>query len=158
MFGRLYAAGDLVKSELQGYLNGMITPTPQRVDTGSYRKVQPSELALTERLSAERIEWLCRHLGASGWIHFYDSSGEKSYSVSRFIHRIGRRAQAPRISRYAIEFDASDARVRVARHVPGLRELGSCLVAIARTTLALSGLSWCLRRSAQARLDARCQE
>ena len=128
------AAGDLVKRELQDYFNGMLTPTPQRADTGSYRKVQPSELALTEQLSAERIEWLCRHLGASGWIYFYDNSGDQSYSVSRFVYRIGRRrTQKPRVSRYAIEFDASDARVRVARHVSGLRELGSCLAAIART-------------------------
>src|SRR6185437_7771125 len=115
------AASDLVKSELQDYFNGMLTPTPQQADTGSYRKVQPSELALTERLSAERIEWLCRHLGASGWIHFCDRSSEKSYSVGRFIHRIGgHRTQTPRISRYAIEFDASDGRVKVARHVSGL--------------------------------------
>ncbi len=117
-----FAAGDLVKSELQDYLNGVITPTPQRVDTGSYRKVQPSELALTERLSAERIEWLCRHLGASGWIHFYDSSGEKSYSVSRFIHRIGRPCSSPshnsvchRIRRFGRAREGRAARAGLAR-------------------------------------------
>lgn len=132
------AAGHLVDKELQGYLHGTVTPSPQVVGTGSYRKVQPSEIMLSGELAADRVKWLCDRLGASGWVRFRrsGSDGVKSHIVCRFLRRVGpRKFQAPRISRFAIDFDASDARVRVARRWFGteLRQLAMCLTAIART-------------------------
>jgi len=110
------AAGSLVRSELQSYLNGTLRPSPQAADSGNYRKVRSSELTLSSTSPAVRIKWLCDNLGASGQLRFC-SQGKKIYRVSRFIRQIGPRTlEVEKIDKLAIEFDAADARVRVARH------------------------------------------
>jgi methionyl-tRNA formyltransferase len=110
------AAGDLVEKELKDYLRGTLIPHPQSALNGNYRKVDSSEVTLSENHSASRTKWLCDQLGASGWIRFSQSDNEKPSVVCRFIRSVGpRQFGAARISRFAFEFDAADARVRVAR-------------------------------------------
>jgi len=110
------AAGSLVRSELQSYLNGTLRPSPQAADSGSYRKVRSSELTLSSTSPAFRIKWLCDNLGASGQLRFC-SQGKKIYRVSHFIREIGPQTfEVEKIDEFTIEFDAADARVRVARH------------------------------------------
>ena len=112
------AAADLVKTELQAYLRGTLTPETQSFAAGSYRRVRSDELFLTEDKSAGRMRWLCEELGPSGWIkHRSGNAGpETCCTVYRYIGQLGpRTGQAPRITRFAIEFDAADARVRVRR-------------------------------------------
>jgi len=110
------AAGSLVQSELQNYLNGTLRPSPQTADSGSYRKVRSSELTLSSTSPAFRIKWLCDNLGVSGQLRFC-SRGKKIYTVSHFIREIGPQTfEGEKIDKFAVEFDASDARVRVARY------------------------------------------
>jgi methionyl-tRNA formyltransferase len=131
------AAGDLVAKELQGYLGGALAPCPQSAEAGSYRKVHASEVTLSEAHSSDHIKWLCDQLGASGWIRFRrQNDNDISEIVTGFIRRVGPRSfGADQIGRFAIEFDAADGRVRVARRWSWtqLRKLMSYLVAIART-------------------------
>ena len=111
-----HAAGELVVKELQAYFKSRLTPRSQPSGSGSYRKVESSELAVSASQSANRIEWLCRHFGSSGWLFFQpekNGNSAKRYIVHRFIHKVGPRTSAPyRIGWFAIEFDATDARVR----------------------------------------------
>ena len=110
------AAGSLVQSELQSYLHGTLRPSPQAADSGSYRKVRSSELTLSSASFASRVKWLCDNLGASGQLRFC-SQEKKSCTVSHFICEIGPQTfEVEKIDNFTIEFDAADARVRIARH------------------------------------------
>jgi len=130
------AAGDLVHTELSSYLTAALSPRSPVADSGSYRKVDPSELVLSDRHSASRTKWLCDELGSSGWIRFRRSEGEKAFIIDRFIRKTGPRTFKPeKIGKFAIEFDAADARVRVGRRGDWRRLLKTLayLVAVART-------------------------
>jgi len=108
------AAEELVQTELQDYLNGSLRACPQSAESGSYRKVDWRELTLSDKQSAAQTKWLCGQLGASGWLRF--RTGKRSYPVCRFVRQLGPRTfKRASIGRFAIEFDAADARVRVAR-------------------------------------------
>ena len=109
------AAGELVQTELQDYLNGTLRARPQPAGAGSYRKVRRHELTLSDEHSAARTKWFCDQLGASGRLRFH--TRKISYMVSGFVRRVGPcTSKAARIGKFTIEFDAADARVRVARH------------------------------------------
>lgn len=109
------AAGELVQNELQAYLRGDLRPHAQASRSGSYRRIGKDEQTLSGAHSAARTKLLCDRLAGSDWLRFRARSGRK-YAVSRFLGEIGPRTQEePRISRYRIEFDATDARVAVGR-------------------------------------------
>ncbi len=109
------AAGSLARSELQDYIGGHLSARAQVPKSGSYRKFAQAETSLSGAHSAFRIRWLCERLAGSNWLRFRATRGRK-YSVSRFLGVLGPRTQEePRIHRYRIEFDATDARVAVRR-------------------------------------------
>lgn len=132
------AAGELVEQELQGYLSGGAKAIPQPKGAGSFRKVGRSELTLSNDHSASHTEWLCSQLCDAGWIkfrHARPNETPRDYAVGRFIRRVGPRTDgASQIGRFAIEFDAADARVRVARRGPW-----SMSSRIARYLMAIAG-------------------
>jgi len=142
-----HAAGELVAKELQDYFKGRLTPRPQFPGSGSYRKVEANELTLSASQAADRIEWLCRRFGSSGWLCFQpekDGNRAERCIVHSFIRKVGPRSSVPyRIGRFAIEFDAADARVRVAR-------LGSWtrLCRLAQYLLTIASVSRTRRRIA----------
>jgi methionyl-tRNA formyltransferase len=112
------AAADLVKTELQAYLNGALVPRPQSIGDGNYRRVLPDEVTLSDKHTAKHAEWMCQQLGVTGWIRFKPTGvcPEASLSVGRFVRRLGPRTFADyQINRFALEFDVADARVRVGR-------------------------------------------
>ena len=113
--GLARAAGGLVQTELHLYLNGTLRPCPQPAKAGSYRKVSRNEMTLSDGHSASRTKWLCDQFGVSGRLRLH-SQRAKNYAVSHFIRQVGPRTfEAERIDKFTIEFDAADARVRVAR-------------------------------------------
>ena len=130
------AAGSLAQVELQDYLSGKLHPCPQPAKGGNYRTRRPNELILSRSSTASRVKWLCDNLGASGWLRFR-SKDKMKCPVSHFIRELGPRTlEEDRINKFAIEFDASDARVRVARSrswTPAMRT-GARLWAIAQTS------------------------
>jgi methionyl-tRNA formyltransferase len=112
------AAADLVKTELQAYLNGTFAPGPQSAGDGNYRRVLPDEVTLSDKHTAQHAEWLCQQLGVTGWIRFKPTGvpPAPSFSVYRFVRRLGPRTYtANQINRFALEFEVADARVRVRR-------------------------------------------
>ena len=131
------AAGSLAQEELQDYLSGKLHPSPQPAKSGNYRKLSSNEMILSKKSSASRVKWLCDNLGASNLLRFRSQDKVKR-SVSHFILELGPRTLQPeRIGKFAIDFDASDARVRVARFrrwTPIVRTVAR-LWAIARTSL-----------------------
>ena len=81
-------------------------------------------------------KWLCDRLAGSDWLRFRAKSGpsqrDKKYAVTRFLGALGPRTQEePRIRRYRIEFDATDARVTV-REAPLLGVVAQALQLLAR--------------------------
>jgi methionyl-tRNA formyltransferase len=128
-------AGDLVQKELPRYLSGTLTPSPQPANSGCYRKLRPGELTLSAEHSACRIKWLCDQFGTLNWLRFRPRRS-KRYAVAQFIRQVGPRIfKAERITKFTIEFDAADARVRVRRHRRWTRRMlfVRCWLAIART-------------------------
>ena len=118
------AASDLVNQELGSYLQGNLRPTRQ-TKIGSYRKLDEGEGMLSAEISAEKAKWLCDRLAGSGLLRLRMKGAEKKpYRVSTFMRKLGPRTeQAPRIGVFSIDFDASDARVRVMRHLPAAQAL-----------------------------------
>jgi methionyl-tRNA formyltransferase len=109
------AAGDLVQKELQGYLDGTLRSYPQPAQAGNYRRVSENEATLSGEYTASQIKWLCDQLAASGSVR-YQSQRKKKYVISQFVRQTGSRmSKAERIGHFTIEFDAADARVKVAR-------------------------------------------
>lgn len=110
------AAGALVKGELQAYLSGTRQAAPQPSGPGSYRNVDRSELTLSGTHSAAHTKWLCDQFCDAGWIDFQHDQAAPRCPVGRFIGVIGPPTGTPvRVGRVFIEFDAADARVRVAK-------------------------------------------
>jgi len=128
-------AGALVTSELKDYLEGRLTARPQQAGAGCYRKAGAEEVTLSAKQSAAHIEWLCGRLGDLGILRYLSGRGYR-FVVLRFLHRLGPpTGEEERIGRFAIEFDARDARVQVGRKrrwTKALRRLRNSL-AIART-------------------------
>lgn len=118
------AAGDLVEQELARYLRGEVVPTPQPLGAGSYRKMDKAEVTLPEH-SAERTKWLCDRLGESGLVRLKaEDAACKPHRVSSFLRKLGPRSSKPqRIGLLTMDFDAADARVRVARHFRNIQVL-----------------------------------
>ncbi len=110
------AAGELIQSELQNYLTDTLRATPQPAGEGNYRKVQRNELTLSDEYSAAHTKWLCDQFGYDGRLRYRAPRGKALYKVSRFDGSVGPRTGKPaQISTSFIEYDASDARVRIAR-------------------------------------------
>ena len=130
------AASDLVKQELASYLQGNLRPTPQ-TKIGSYRKLDEGEGMLSAEISAEKVKWLCDRFAGSGLLRLRTKGAEKKpYRVSAFLRKLGPRTeQACSIGAFSIDFDASDARVRVVRHFPTAQALLYAWT-IARTSIS----------------------
>lgn len=111
------AAGELVQSELQNYLHGTLKAMAQPAGEGNYRKVRRNELTLSDKHSAAHTKWLCDQFGFDGRLRYRASRARTVFKVSRFVSEMGPRTFKPaQIGRVSIEYDASDARVRIARY------------------------------------------
>lgn len=128
------AAGDLVEHDLARYLRGKVTPTPQAAESGSYRRIDKTELTFSAEHSAERTKWLCDRLGDVGVLRLKsENAAEKPPRVASFLRTLGPRSlRAQRLGTFTMDFDSADARVRVRRHFGGSQTIGY-LRAIAQT-------------------------
>jgi methionyl-tRNA formyltransferase len=130
------AAGWLARESLPRYLAGDLPATPQDTSQASYAKVMPADMALSARLSADEIRWRCRVFGADRTLQI---DGLDRVRVTGFAGILGpATGRAPEVGPLSVAFDAADARVRLRRKLPMVRQIRRLrrFVLLARTPVA----------------------
>jgi methionyl-tRNA formyltransferase len=110
------AHGRLIGS-LERYLAGELVPVAQ--DESRARTRRPPRVALTPALSAAELERICATLGSRRRLRL-EAEGRR-IAVRGYLGSAAKSGAPLRTSRLSVEFDARDARVRLARWLPGTR-------------------------------------
>jgi len=112
---RAYAT--LIDDGLVPYLAGHLDARPQ-LGTGSYPRLGPRDLALHRGVPLSRARRLCEIFGQ--WREVAYLEGERRWRLVPPLRALGPRSgAAPRAGLFAFEADIADARVRLARRLPG---------------------------------------
>lgn len=114
------AAARLTRGALQSYLAGTLEPVAQDEDQATYAGRPPGRTSLSPEMTADEIHWLCQTLGT---LHPLAVSGT-GWAATGFRAVTGPSNGAPPAAGpLSVEFDASDARVRLRRKPPFARQL-----------------------------------
>lgn len=104
---------------LARFVAGELAPVAQDASRASYQR--PGRVALSPRRSAAEVSRLCRTLGSARRLRV-ELDGRR-VSVRRYLSSAPRSGEPPRVGVFTLDFDCADARVRLARWLPGTRTL-----------------------------------
>jgi hypothetical protein len=123
------------------YLEGELMPTPQDESRASYFAARKPRLS--EQQSADELAHLCATFGSQRKLNI-QLAGRK-VAVRGYRSRAPRSGRPPRIGPVTASFDAADARVVLARWLPGTRRFRRARwllrLAFARSSLAVLALA-----------------
>jgi methionyl-tRNA formyltransferase len=101
------------------HLEGRRAPVPQDDRGASFQR--PPRPVLSPAQRAAEIERLCATLGTARRLRV--ELGGRRLGVRGWLGSGARTGAPPRVGRWSLEFDAADARVRLARWLPGTRRV-----------------------------------
>ena len=130
------AAGRLAGDSLPRYLAGDLGVVPQNAAEATYVKVTHTDMELTSQLSADEIRWRCQIFGRNRPLRI---AGLDRLQVRGFAGVLGPpTSMPPAIGPFSVGFDAADARIRLWRKLPLVRQMqrGRAFLMLARTPIA----------------------
>jgi methionyl-tRNA formyltransferase len=118
---------------LARYLEGRLEPVAQDESRASFQR--PGRPRLSPQQTAEELARVCRTLGARRRLHL--ELGERRIAIRGYLGASPRSGAPARVRPFTVSFDAADARVRLARWLPGTRRWRDLrwLVRLARAPL-----------------------
>jgi methionyl-tRNA formyltransferase len=102
---------------LARHLAGGLEAVAQDESRASFQR--PGRPRLSPQQTADELARICRTLGARRRLHL--ELPERRVAIRGVLGSSPRTGEPPRLRRFTVSFDAADARVRLARWLPGTR-------------------------------------